>query len=81
LAILPLPEFWETPAMEIGNAMPSPFCPANPVGLGYTNPETPGQPSKKLVDIVGVVGTICLNAVESIQALKEKCSNTNSEKK
>ena len=26
-------------------------------------------PSKKLEDIVGVVGTICLNAVETIQAL------------
>ena len=38
-------------------------------------------PSKKLVDIVGVVGTICLNAVESIQALKEQCSNTKSETK
>lgn len=38
-------------------------------------------PSKKLTDIVGVVGTICLNAVESIHALKEKCSNTKSEKK
>ena len=34
-------------------------------------------PSKKLTDIVGVVGTICLNAVESIQALKEKCKQEN----
>lgn len=30
-------------------------------------------PSKKLKDIVGVVGTICLNAVESIQAIKKQC--------
>jgi hypothetical protein len=38
-------------------------------------------PSKKLSDIVGVVGTICLNAVESINALKEKqCKQTNSSK-
>jgi hypothetical protein len=34
-------------------------------------------PSKKLTDIVGVVGTICLNAVESIQALQEKCKQEN----
>jgi hypothetical protein len=35
-------------------------------------------PSKKLSDIVGVVGTICLNAVESINELK--CKQTNSSK-
>ena len=29
-------------------------------------------PSKKLTDIVGVVGTIIINAIESIQALKDK---------
>ena len=33
-------------------------------------------PSKKLTDIVGVVGTICLNAVESIQAIKENDKKT-----
>jgi hypothetical protein len=39
-------------------------------------------PSKKLTDIVGVVGSICLNACESINELKKltQCKQENSSK-